>query len=203
MQAVTANEQWMRANILKPVLDGGELTAIGATTLNEFQKYFEKDKALERCFQKVTVDEPTAEDSTSILRGIKERYKTHQHVRIKDEAIIAAVELPQRYINDRFLPDKAKDLVDEAASKLRMQINSMPIELDEVEHKIMQLEIEREAIKRENEDQKVKELNKEIAELQDKRTALRARWQSEKEVIEGGQKIKTQIEELKQRASNF
>ena len=191
------------ANILKPALARGELRAIGATTLNEYQKYFEKDKALERRFQKVTVDEPTAEDAISILRGIKDKYETHHHVRIKDEAIIAAVELSLRYINDRFLPDKAIDLMDEAASKLRMQINSMPIELDEVERRIMQLEIEREAIKRENEEQKVNELNKEIAELQDKRTALRARWKSEKDVIEGVQTIKTQIEELKQQATNF
>jgi len=191
------------ANILKPALARGELRAIGATTLNEFQKYFEKDKALERRFQKVMVDEPSAEDAISILRGIKEKYEAHHKVRIKDEAIIAAVELSQRYINDRFLPDKAIDLMDEAASKLRMQINSMPIELDEVERRIMQLEIEREAIKRENEEQKVNELNKEIAELQDKRTALRARWQSEKELIEGVQKIKVQIEELKQHAINF
>jgi ATP-dependent Clp protease ATP-binding subunit ClpB len=191
------------ANILKPALARGELRAIGATTLNEYQKYFEKDKALERRFQKVLVDEPTAEDAISILRGIKEKYEAHHQVRIKDEAIIAAVELSQRYINDRFLPDKAIDLMDEAASKLRMQINSMPIELDEVERKIMQLEIEREAIKRENEHQKVEELNKDIAELQDKRTALRARWQSEKEMIDGVQKIKVQIEDLKHQANNF
>jgi ATP-dependent Clp protease ATP-binding subunit ClpB len=191
------------ANILKPALARGELRAIGATTLNEYQKYFEKDKALERRFQKVLVDEPSAEDAISILRGIKEKYEAHHQVRIKDEAIIAAVELSQRYINDRFLPDKAIDLMDEAASKLRMQINSMPIELDEVERKIMQLEIEREAIKRENEHQKVEELNKDIAELQDKRTALRAKWASEKEVIEGVQKIKLQIEDLKQQATNY
>ncbi len=191
------------ANILKPALARGELRSIGATTLNEYQKYFEKDKALERRFQKVMVDEPSSEDAISILRGIKEKYETHHHVRIKDEAIISAVELSQRYINDRFLPDKAIDLMDEAASKLRMQINSMPIELDEVERKIMQLEIEREAIKREKEDKKVAELNKEIAELQDKRNALRARWQAEKEAIENVQKIKTQIEELKLSASNF
>jgi ATP-dependent Clp protease ATP-binding subunit ClpB len=191
------------ANILKPALARGELRSIGATTLNEYQKYFEKDKALERRFQKVMVDEPSAEDAISILRGIKEKYEAHHHVRIKDEAIIAAVELSQRYINDRFLPDKAIDLMDEAASKLRMQINSMPIELDEVERKIMQLEIEREAIKREKEESKVNELNKEIAELNDKRTALRARWNSEKEVIENVQKIKTQIEELKVQANNY
>lgn len=191
------------ANILKPALARGELRAIGATTLNEYQKYFEKDKALERRFQKVMVDEPGADDAISILRGIKEKYETHHHVRIKDEAIIAAVELSQRYINDRFLPDKAIDLMDEAASKLRMQINSMPIELDEVERKIMHVEIEREAIKRENADTKVKELDKEIAELQDKRTALRARWQAEKEMIESVQKIKTEIEELKIQANNL
>jgi ATP-dependent Clp protease ATP-binding subunit ClpB len=192
------------ANILKPALARGELRAIGATTLNEYQKYFEKDKALERRFQKVMVDEPSGEDAVSILRGIKEKYETHHHVRIKDEAIIAAVELSQRYINDRFLPDKAIDLMDEAASKLRMQINSMPIELDETERRIMQLEIEREAIKREKHSEtKVDELNKEIAELQDKRTALRAKWQSEKEVIEGVQNIKTQIEDLKLQATNY
>lgn len=191
------------ANILKPALARGELRAIGATTLNEFQKYFEKDKALERRFQKVMVDEPSAEDAISIMRGIKEKYETHHKVRIKDEAIIAAVELSQRYISDRFLPDKAIDLMDEAASKLRMQINSMPIELDKVEREIMQLEIEREAMKRESEDKKVAELNKEIAELQDKRASLRAKWQGEKEAIEGVQKIKVQIEELKQQANNF
>ncbi len=191
------------ANILKPALARGELRAIGATTLNEYQKYFEKDKALERRFQKVVVDEPTEEDAISILRGIKDKYETHHAVRIKDEAIIAAVELSQRYINDRFLPDKAIDLMDEAASKLRMQINSMPIELDEVERRIMQLEIEREAIKRENADTKVQGLNREIAELQDKRNALRARWESEKQMIENVQKIKAQIEELKTQASHY
>ncbi len=185
------------ANILKPALARGELRAIGATTLNEFQKYFEKDKALERRFQKVMVDEPSAEDAISILRGIKEKYETHHKVRIKDEAIISAVELSQRYINDRFLPDKAIDLMDEAASKLRMQINSMPIELDEVERKIRQLEIEREAIKRENDTKKLEELNKEIAEFSDQRTSLKAKWQSEKEVVEGIQKVKEQIENLK------
>lgn len=185
------------ANILKPALARGELRSIGATTLNEYQKYFEKDKALERRFQKVMVDEPSAEDAISILRGIKEKYETHHKVRIKDEAIIAAVELSQRYINDRFLPDKAIDLMDEAASKLRMQINSMPIELDEVERKIRQLEIEREAIKRENDTRKLEELNKEIAELSDKRTGLRAKWEGEKEVVEGIQKVKEEIEHLK------
>ncbi len=191
------------ANILKPALARGELRAIGATTLNEYQKYFEKDKALERRFQKVMVDEPSEEDAISILRGIKEKYETHHKVRIKDEAIIASVELSTRYISDRFLPDKAIDLMDEAASKLRMQINSMPIELDEVERKIMQLEIEREAMKREGEDSKVTELNKELAELNDKRSALKAKWQSEKEAIEGVQKIKLQIEDLKLQASNY
>ncbi len=185
------------ANILKPALARGELRAIGATTLNEFQKYFEKDKALERRFQKVMVDEPNAEDAISILRGIKEKYETHHKVRIKDEAIISAVELSQRYINDRFLPDKAIDLMDEAASKLRMQINSKPIELDEVERKIRQLEIEREAIKRENDKKKLEDLNKEIAELSDKRSDLNAKWKSEKEVVEGIQKVKEQIENFK------
>jgi ATP-dependent Clp protease ATP-binding subunit ClpB len=191
------------ANILKPALARGELRAIGATTLNEYQKYFEKDKALERRFQKVMVDEPSEEDAISILRGIKEKYEAHHKVRIKDEAIIAAVELSQRYISDRFLPDKAIDLMDEAASKLRMQINSMPIELDELERKIMQLEIEREAMKREEEDVKVEALNKELADLNDKRIALKAKWQSEKEAIEGVQKVKAQIEDYKHEASNY
>ena len=191
------------ANILKPALARGELRAIGATTLNEYQKYFEKDKALERRFQKVMVDEPSSEDAISILRGIKEKYEAHHKVRIKDEAIIAAVELSQRYISDRFLPDKAIDLMDEAASKLRMQINSMPIELDELERKIMQLEIEREAMKREEEDAKVELLNKELADLNDKRIALKAKWQSEKEAIEGVQKVKADIEHFKQEALNY
>jgi ATP-dependent Clp protease ATP-binding subunit ClpB len=185
------------ANILKPALARGELRAVGATTLNEFQKYFEKDKALERRFQKVLVDEPSAEDAISILRGIKEKYETHHKVRIKDEAIIAAVELSQRYINDRFLPDKAIDLVDEAASKLRMEINSMPVELEDVERKIRQLEIEREAIKRENDQHKLEELNREIAELTDKRSGLRARWQQEKDVVDSIQREKELIEQLK------
>jgi len=185
------------ANILKPALARGELRAIGATTLNEYQKYFEKDKALERRFQKVMVDEPSAEDAISILRGIKEKYETHHKVRIKDEAIISAVELSQRYITDRFLPDKAIDLMDEAASKLRMQINSMPIELEEVERKTRQLEIEREGIKREKDQPKLEELNKEIAELTDKRTSLRAQWKKEKEVVEGIQRIKEDIENYK------
>jgi ATP-dependent Clp protease ATP-binding subunit ClpB len=190
------------ANILKPALARGELRAIGATTLNEYQKYIEKDKALERRFQKVLVDEPTAEDAISILRGIKEKYETHHKVRIKDEAIIAAVELSQRYISDRFLPDKAIDLMDEAASKLRMQINSKPIELDEADRRIMHLEIEREAMKREGENKKVEELNKELAELNDKRNALTARWQGEKELIESVQKLKSEAEDLKLQANN-
>ncbi len=185
------------ANILKPALARGELRAIGATTLNEFQKYFEKDKALERRFQKVMVDEPNSEDAISILRGIKEKYEAHHKVRIKDEAIISAVELSQRYINDRFLPDKAIDLMDEAASKLRMQMNSMPIELDVLERKIRQLEIEREAIKRENDKRKLEDLNKEIAELSDQRTGLRAKWESEKQVVEGIQTVKEKMEQLK------
>ncbi len=191
------------ANILKPALARGELRAIGATTLNEYQKYFEKDKALERRFQKVMVEEPSEEDAISILRGIKEKYEAHHKVRIKDEAIIAAVELSQRYISDRFLPDKAIDLMDEAASKLRMQINSMPIELDELERKIMQLEIEREAMKREDEDQKVEVLNKDLAELNEKRVSLKAKWQSEKEAIEGVQKVKADIEHYKVEALNY
>ncbi|HRH63637.1 MAG TPA: ATP-dependent Clp protease ATP-binding subunit, partial [Bacteroidia bacterium] len=188
------------ANILKPALARGELRAIGATTLNEYQKYFEKDKALERRFQKVLIDEPTADVAISILRGIKEKYETHHKVRIKDEAIISAVELSQRYINERFLPDKAIDLMDEAASKLRMEINSMPVELDELERKIRQLEIEKEAIKRENDAKKLEVLSKEIAELSDQRNSLKAKWQSEKEVVEGIQKVKEQIEQLKYEA---
>ncbi len=188
------------ANILKPALARGELRAIGATTLNEYQKYFEKDKALERRFQTVMVDEPDADDAISILRGIKEKYETHHKVRIKDEAIIAAVELSQRYITDRFLPDKAIDLMDEAAAKLRMEINSMPAELDEVERKIRQLEIEREAIKRENDKKKLEHLNKEIGNLMEKRNELRAQWEKEREVVDGIQEIKEQIENLKNEA---
>jgi ATP-dependent Clp protease ATP-binding subunit ClpB len=185
------------ANILKPALARGELRAIGATTLKEYQKYFEKDKALERRFQIVLVNEPDANDSISILRGLKERYETHHQVRIKDEAIIAAVELSQRYISDRFLPDKAIDLIDEAASKLRLEINSVPQELDEIERKIRQLEIEREAIKRENDKIKLRELNEEIANLNDERNRLKAKWQSEKEVVENIQKSKKNIENFK------
>ncbi len=185
------------ANILKPALSRGELRAIGATTLKEYQKYFEKDKALERRFQIVIVDEPDANDSISILRGLKERYETHHQVRIKDEAIIAAVELSQRYIGDRFLPDKAIDLIDEAASKLRLEINSVPEELDETERKIRQLEIEREAIKRENDKIKLNELNETIANLNDERNKLKAKWQAEKEVVDGIQKRKKDIENFK------
>src|SRR4026207_600369 len=162
------------ANILKPALARGELRTIGATTLNEYQKFFEKDKALERRFQKVIIDEPNIEDAISILRGLKDRYETHHHVRIKDEAIIAAVELSHRYITDRFLPDKAIDLIDESAAKLRVDMNSMPEELDELERKIRQLEIEREAIKRENDEAKLKELNTEISNITVQRDTLKA-----------------------------
>src|ERR1035437_6802026 len=168
------------ANILKPALARGELRAIGATTLNEYQKYMEKDKALERRFQMVLVGEPDTADAISILRGLKERYETHHKVRIKDEAIIAAVEMSQRYISDRFLPDKAIDLMDEAASKLRLEMDSVPEELDQLERRIMQLEIEREAIKREGDTGKVKELSEEIANKQNERNSLKAKWQSEK-----------------------
>ena len=185
------------ANILKPALARGELRAIGATTLKEYQKYFEKDKALERRFQQVVVDEPTTEDAISILRGIKEKYETHHKVRIKDEAIISAVELSQRYITDRFLPDKAIDLMDEASSKMRMEINSMPAELDEVERKIRQLEIEREAIKREKDEEKLAALNEEIANLSETRNELKAKWEGEREVVDGIQKVKEEIETLK------
>lgn len=185
------------ANIMKPALSRGELRAIGATTLKEYQKYFEKDKALERRFQIVMVAEPDMNDSVSILRGLKERYETHHQVRIKDEAIIAAVELSQRYIGDRFLPDKAIDLIDEAASKLRLEINSVPEELDETERRIRQLEIEREAIKRENDKVKLKELNESIANLNDERNRLKAKWQAEKEVVDGIQKRKQEIETYK------
>ena len=185
------------ANILKPALARGELRAVGATTLNEYQKYIEKDKALERRFQKVMVEEPDTESAISILRGLKERYETHHKVRIKDEAIIAAVELSQRYINDRYLPDKAIDLVDEASSKLRLEMDSVPEELDELNRRIMQLEIEREAIKRENDTKKVNELSEEIAQLNEQRNAVKARWQSEKEVVEKIQEVKEKIENLK------
>lgn len=188
------------ANILKPALARGELRAIGATTLNEYQKYFEKDKALERRFQKVMVDEPSIEDAISILRGIKEKYEAHHHVRIKDEAIIAAVELSQRYITDRFLPDKAIDLIDESAAKLKLEMNSMPEELDELERKLRQLEIEREAIKRENDKKKLEELGKEIANLTEQRDAFKARWTLEKEQVDKVQQTKALIEDLKVQA---
>ena len=185
------------ANILKPALARGELKAIGATTLNEYQKYFEKDKALERRFQKVMVDEPSVEDTISILRGIKEKYETHHKVEIKDEAIIAAAELSDRYITDRFLPDKAIDLIDEAASKLRMEINSKPEKLDEIERKIMQLEIEREAIKREKDSSRINSLDEEIANLSDERNDLKSKWQHEKDIVEGIQQAKESIEAFK------
>ena len=185
------------ANILKPALARGELRAIGATTLDEYQKYFEKDKALERRFQRVFVDEPDTESAISILRGIKEKYETHHKVRIKDEAIIAAVELSQRYITNRFLPDKAIDLMDEAASKLRMEINSKPEELDVLDRKIMQLEIEIEAIKREKDEAKLKTLRADLANLKEERNELNAKWKSEKEVVDAVQNIKTSIETYK------
>jgi ATP-dependent Clp protease ATP-binding subunit ClpB len=185
------------ANILKPALARGELRAIGATTLNEYQKFFEKDKALERRFQKVMIDEPSVEDAISILRGLKDRYETHHHVRIKDEAIIAAVELSVRYITDRFLPDKAIDLIDESAAKLRLEMNSMPEELDKLERQIRQLEIEREAIKRENDDEKLKDLNTNLANLAVERDTLKAKWQEEKELVEKIQNAKATIESLK------
>lgn len=185
------------ANILKPALARGELRAVGATTLKEYQKYFEKDKALERRFQIVMVNEPDTMDAISILRGLKERYETHHQVRIKDEAIIAAVELSQRYISDRFLPDKAIDLIDEAASKLRLEINSLPEELDEIERKIKHLEIEREAIKREKDKEKLAVLSQEIADVTEKRNHLRTKWMAEKEVVDGIQKKKREIEDLK------
>ena len=188
------------ANILKPALARGELRAIGATTLNEYQKFFEKDKALERRFQKILVDEPSVEDAISILRGIKDKYETHHHVRIKDEAIIAAVELSHRYITDRFLPDKAIDLIDESAAKLRLEMNSMPEELDKLERAIRQLEIEREAIKREKDAAKLKELNTEISNLSVQRDTFKAKWQQEKEIVEKVQNAKAEIERLKMAA---
>ena len=185
------------ANILKPALARGELRAIGATTLNEYQKYLEKDKALERRFQKVMVEEPNTTDAISILRGLKEKYETHHKVRIKDEAIISAVELSQRYISDRFLPDKAIDLMDEAASKLRMEMDSVPEVVDELERKIMQLEIEREAIKREKDERKVTDLSKEIADLSSERDELRAKWQGEKDLVDSLNSKIESIEDLK------
>jgi len=188
------------ANILKPALAKGDLRAVGATTLNEYQKFFEKDKALERRFQKVMIDEPSVEDAISILRGLKDRYETHHHVRIKDEAIVAAVELSSRYITDRFLPDKAIDLIDESAAKLRLEMNSMPEELDTLERQIRQLEIEREAIKRENDEAKLRELNTEIANFSVERDTLKAKWKSEKELVEKVQNAKAEIDNLKQLA---
>ena len=185
------------ANILKPALARGELRAIGATTLNEYQKYFEKDKALERRFQTVMVDEPDEVDAISILRGLKERYENHHKVRIQDDACIAAVKLSERYITDRFLPDKAIDLMDEAAAKLRMERDSVPEELDELIRKLKQLEIEREAIKRENDEDKIKQLDKEIAELKDKETAYRAKWESEKSLVNKIQQDKQEMENLR------
>ncbi|WEK38136.1 MAG: ATP-dependent chaperone ClpB [Candidatus Pseudobacter hemicellulosilyticus] len=185
------------ANILKPALARGELRAIGATTLNEYQKFFEKDKALERRFQKVLIEEPSEEDTVSILRGLKDRYETYHHVRIKDEAIIAAVELSNRYITDRFLPDKAIDLIDESAAKLRLEMNSMPEELDKLERQIRQLEIEREAIKRENDEDKLKSLTTDIANLSVERDTFRAKWKEEKEIVEKVQSAKAAIEQLK------
>lgn len=185
------------ANILKPALSRGELRAIGATTLNEYQKFFEKDKALERRFQKVFIDEPTVEDAISILRGLKDRYETHHHVRIKDEAIIAAVDLSHRYITDRFLPDKAIDLIDESAAKLRLEMNSMPEELDILERNIRQLEIEREAIKREKDEAKLKDLGTAISNLSVERDTFKAKWQKEKEIVEKLQNAKAEIENLK------
>ena len=189
------------ANILKPALARGELRAIGATTLDEFQKYFEQDKALERRFQKVMVDEPSTADAISILRGLKERYENHHKVRIKDEAIIASVELSNRYITSRFLPDKAIDLLDEAAARLRLEMNSVPEEIDELDRKVRQLEIEREAIRREKDQGRIEELTREIDELNAKRTTLRAKWQSERDVLEQIQKNKQLMEELKVEAA--
>ncbi len=188
------------ANILKPALARGELRAVGATTLNEYQKYFEKDKALVRRFQTVMVDEPTTEDAISILRGIKEKYENHHKVIIKDAAIIAAVELSQRYITDRHLPDKAIDLIDEAASKLRMEINSKPEELDEIERKIMQLEIERAALKRENDKKKLENVERELANFNEQRNSLHSKWQAERDVVDAVQRTKEEIESLKYEA---
>jgi ATP-dependent Clp protease ATP-binding subunit ClpB len=188
------------ANILKPALARGELRAIGATTLDEYQKYFEKDKALERRFQKIIIEEPDTESAISILRGIKEKYETHHKVQIKDEAIIAAVELSQRYITNRFLPDKAIDLMDEAASKIRMEINSKPEELDVLDRKVMQLEIEIEAIKREKDETKLKTLGMDLANLKEDRNEIYAKWKSEKDVVDNIQAIKTEIEDFKYEA---
>ena len=188
------------ANILKPALARGELRAIGATTLSEYQKYFEKDKALERRFQRIVIAEPNVEDAISILRGLKERYEAHHGVRIKDEAIIAAVELSNRYISDRFLPDKAIDLIDESAAKLKLELNSMPEELDELERRLRQLEIEREAIKREKDEVKLNNLAQEIANVTEERDAMRLRWEEEKKSVDGVQEMKAEIEDLKVQA---
>jgi ATP-dependent Clp protease ATP-binding subunit ClpB len=188
------------ANILKPALARGELRAIGATTLNEYQKYFEKDKALERRFQKVLIDEPNVEDAISILRGIKDKYETHHHVRIKDEAIIAAVTLSNRYITDRFLPDKAIDLIDESAAKLKLEMNSMPEELDELERRLRQLEIEREAIRREKDADKLNVLSKDIANLTEQRDTFKIRWQQEKKLVDEVQNARAAMEHLRQEA---
>ena len=185
------------ANLLKPALARGELHAIGATTLKEYQKYIEKDKALERRFQSVIVDEPSVTDSISILRGIKDKYELHHGVRIKDDAVIKSVELSHRYISDRYLPDKAIDLMDEAASKLRIEIDSLPEELDELQRRIMQLEIEREAIRREKDKSKESELSKEIADLTDKRNTLKAKWENEKAIIQSVQQEKENIEQYR------
>jgi ATP-dependent Clp protease ATP-binding subunit ClpB len=190
------------ANILKPALARGELRAVGATTLDEYQKYFEKDKALERRFQTVTVDEPTTLDAVSILRGLKERYENHHKVRIKDEAIIAAVELSTRYISSRYLPDKAIDLIDEAAARLRLEMNSVPQPIDELDRKVRQLEIEREAIKREGDEKKMEELSKQIGNLEEQLTAQRAQWKEEKDLVDAIQQNKQLIEDLKFRAED-
>ncbi|MCB9341555.1 MAG: ATP-dependent chaperone ClpB [Lewinellaceae bacterium] len=191
------------ANILKPALARGDLRAIGATTLSEYQKYFESDKALERRFQVVTVDEPSEEDAISILRGLKERYETYHKITIRDEAVVAAVQLSTRYITDRFLPDKAIDLIDEAAARLRLEMNSMPEELDEVERKIRQLEIEREAMKRENDHVKISKINEDLANLEERRNGLKAKWETEREVVNGIQQAKEEIENLKLEAARL
>lgn len=191
------------ANILKPALSRGELRAVGATTLGEYQKYFEKDKALERRFQKVMVQEPNAADAISILRGLKEKYETHHHVRIKDDAIVSAVELSQRYISDRFLPDKAIDLIDEAAAKLRLEINSLPEELELLERRLRQLEIERVAIQREKDKEKLATIDQEMANLNEQRQAKRSAWQAEKDKVEAIQNEKAEIERLKQEAERY
>ena len=197
LKAVKGEGAMDAANILKPALARGELRSIGATTLDEYQKYFEKDKALERRFQIVYVNEPDTLSTISILRGLKERYENHHHVRIKDDAIIAAVELSNRYITDRFLPDKAIDLMDEAAAKLRMEVDSVPEELDEISRKIKQLEIEREAIKRENDKPKLEQIGKELAELKEQEKSYKAKWQSEKTLVNRIQQNKVEIENLK------